>query len=97
MNSYQNLVLQAFISVLKINFKNVGRAAEMIDQGHFVLQDSALKEDIDLHQEWEHCFSPGQVVDMSMIFQDNTRPGSVFACPGCGAESPRLGGGETVW
>ncbi|ESZ93230.1 hypothetical protein SBOR_6386 [Sclerotinia borealis F-4128] len=60
---------EAFVSVLKINFSHVGRAASIIEHGDFAIQDSATKRDIQLQDDWELCFSPGQKVEMSMIFR----------------------------
>jgi hypothetical protein len=54
--------------VLKINFQKHGSGAEKIERGEFAIQDSVTKRDIDLRTDWEVCFSPGQRVDMSMIF-----------------------------
>ncbi len=73
--------MQAFISVLKINFSKVGSGAEKIDRGEFAIQESSTKRQIDLHSDWETCFLPGQRVDMSMIFRRTILDHSI--CPGC--------------
>jgi hypothetical protein len=54
--------------VLKINFQKHGHGAEKIEKGEFAIQDSVTKRDIDLRTDWDVYFSPGQRVDMSMIF-----------------------------
>ena len=54
--------------MLKVNLKKYGKSAEMVERGEFAIQDSVTKQDIDLRADWELCFSPGQRVDMSMIF-----------------------------
>jgi hypothetical protein len=79
------LEAKALVAVLKVNFKKVGRAAEMIEDGDFVIQDSGTKRDIDLGKDWDLCFSPGQQVDMSMIF---SRRGWIAGnlCPRCRSE-----------
>jgi hypothetical protein len=59
---------KALVSILRINFREHGDGAEKIDKGEFVIQDLATKEDIDLADNWEACFRPGQTVEMSMTF-----------------------------
>jgi len=41
----------------------------MIENGDFALRDSRTNMDIDLKQPWELCFTPGQMVFMSMVFE----------------------------
>jgi hypothetical protein len=69
------------MSVLKDNFRNVGRAAEMIGRGEFAIQDSITKKDVNLMNDWDVCFHPGQRVEMSMVFKRKTGPTS--NCPKC--------------
>ena len=83
--------------MLKANFRNFGRAPEKIDRGEFVIQDSALKTDIDLSQEWDHCFSPGQCVEMSMISHRRKAFDEVALCNLCGNEEPDCSGKEAIW
>ncbi|KAI9736967.1 MAG: hypothetical protein M1834_000556 [Cirrosporium novae-zelandiae] len=71
---------EALIAVLRVNFKKFG-AAEKIDRGEFVIQDTCSKREIDLSQDWEMCFLPGQRVDMSMVFNSTT--GADNTCPNC--------------
>ncbi|OBT46768.1 hypothetical protein VE00_02643 [Pseudogymnoascus sp. WSF 3629] len=59
----------ALVSILKVNFNKVGHASDMIKRGEFVIQDSATKKDVNLGMEWDLCFSPGQRVEMSMVFK----------------------------
>ncbi|KAF7505449.1 hypothetical protein GJ744_000776 [Endocarpon pusillum] len=80
---------EAFKSVLKANFRNIGDAAEKIDRGEFVIQDSALKMDMDLSQEWEHCFSPGQCVHMYMTYH-------AAVCAACGSEERNCDFAEAI-
>ncbi|KAN0098878.1 hypothetical protein V8E51_014541 [Hyaloscypha variabilis] len=75
---------EALVSVLKVNFKKVGHAPEMIERGDFVIQDSATKKDVNLEMDWELCFSPGQRVEMSMVFKRPARPTNT--CPTCKAD-----------
>jgi hypothetical protein len=84
--------------VLKVNFKNIRRAPEKIDRGEFVIQDTVLREDIDLGQELDKCFSPGQVVEMSMTFHRTTFLEDSIFCPACGSDLiDRRGEGHGVW
>ena len=66
---------------MKINFSKVGSGAQKIDRGEFAIQETSTKRQIDLRNDWETCFLPGQRVDMSMIFRHNVADHSV--CPGC--------------
>lgn len=56
-------------------------APEKIDKGEFVIEESHTKREIDLTQDWDVCFLPGQKVDMSMIFKRIGMPES--SCPSC--------------
>ncbi len=69
-------------NVLKDNLRNIGRAATMIENGDFALQDSSTNMDIDLKQPWEVCFTPGQVVFMSMVFKKESEK-TEQCCPRC--------------
>jgi len=74
---------ESLVSVLKNNLRDICPAADMIENGEFVLQDSSSNIDIDLRQPWEVCFTPGQMVFMSMVFGDNLKL-SQHCCPKCG-------------
>lgn len=67
----------------------------MIERGDFVIQDSATKKDINLRMDWDLCFSPGQRVDMSMVFKRRTRPTN--NCPNCKADSDKSTGEDIEW
>ena len=72
------------MAVLKVNFKKHGKGAEKIERGEFVIEDSATCRDIDLKDDWETCFVPGQRVSMSMIFEQfGIGDGALRACPKC--------------
>lgn len=72
---------EALVSVLSINFKVIGSAAEKIQNGDFTIHDKHTKQDIELSRSWEEFFAPGQHVEMSMIFD---RPkGCTNLCPKC--------------
>jgi hypothetical protein len=68
-------------AVLRSNFRNVGCGAKKIERGEFAIQDSATKLDVDLTLPWEVCFSPGQHVVMSMVF--NSAKASNMSCQKC--------------
>ena len=71
---------EALVAVVAINFKGVG-AIDKIHKGEFVIEDSSTRQDIDLRQEWDLCFFPGQRVEMSVIFQRPHVP--TTTCPKC--------------
>ncbi|KAF2098766.1 hypothetical protein NA57DRAFT_76005 [Rhizodiscina lignyota] len=73
---------EALTAVLKVNFKSTGVGAEMIERGDFVIQDMGTRRDIDLSDDWETSFFPGQRVAMSMVFKRSF--GFENPCPGCG-------------
>ncbi|APA05282.1 hypothetical protein sscle_01g000520 [Sclerotinia sclerotiorum 1980 UF-70] len=62
---------EAFLIVLKTNFVNIGQAASKIENGDFAIQDFAIKRDVRVEDDWELWFSPGQRVEMSLIFRRN--------------------------
>ena len=72
---------EALRSVLKANFSGLDHASEKIDRGEFILQESATQRIIDLEQDWDRCFRPGQRVTMSMIFHNSDNKKST--CPNC--------------
>lgn len=72
---------EALINVLSINFRGLGAASKKIQNGDFALQDSHTTKDINLKGAWDGCFTPGQKVEMSMIF-DRSKSGST-SCPKC--------------
>ena len=74
--------LQAFTAVLQTHFSQSGQARRKIGRGEFVIQNSLTKRDINIFDDWDNCFYPGQRVEMSVIFQRRWQTGS--SCPGCG-------------
>ena len=79
----------------KSNFKQIGSAADKIEQGEFAIQDSATRRDVDLSSAWETCFSPGQHVDMSMIF---TMTKTLLThCPKCNDNCNEMPDKDVEW
>jgi hypothetical protein len=83
------------LTVLKINFKDIGPAIEKIDAGRFAIQDSYTKRDVDLSSPWEACFSPGQHIDMSIQFY--TSGYRKECCPICFHECNGAPGTDVDW
>jgi hypothetical protein len=78
-------LIQEFIAVLKIKFKDIGRGVKMIDQNEFAIDDSKTKCEVDLRYRWITCFTPGRRLEMSMVFTRTTPIAN--CCPNCGATS----------
>ena len=74
------------MAVLKLNLQKTKVGPEKIDRGEFVIQETSTKRDIDLTQDWDLCFLPGQRVDMSMIFHWPKKP--YRTCPSCNTLYP---------
>ncbi|MCJ1380867.1 hypothetical protein MMC17_003976 [Xylographa soralifera] len=72
---------EALTAVLKANLSKIGSGPEKVDRGEFALQDTNTKRQIMLSDDWETCFFPGQCVDMSMIFYQNSV--RTITCSGC--------------
>ena len=68
--------------MLAVNFRKVGQAEKRIRKGQFAIQDSSTSRDINLQDDWETCFLPGQRVDMSIIL---LRHSEASVCPKCHA------------
>jgi hypothetical protein len=83
--------------VIKLNFRELGEeAVRKIDNGDFVIQDSASKRDIDLRGSWDTCFLPGQRVEMSIIFTEcGSHPHSM--CPKCEKKCTCAVKGNVEW
>lgn len=88
-NSYE-----AFLAVLKVRFKYQG--FHMIENGHFALQASKTKRDVDLTRPWEVCLQPGQEYDMSILFLENGSPENT-KCTFCFCESSGTPGQDITW
>ncbi|PGH00206.1 hypothetical protein GX51_05903 [Blastomyces parvus] len=78
---------EAFVAVLKDNFRDYGPATEMIEMGKFALYDVGTNRDIDLTRKWETIFRPGQGIAMCMVFK-RAEVQSNF-CPSCKNDFPR--------
>ncbi|KAI9640002.1 hypothetical protein NHQ30_011561 [Ciborinia camelliae] len=73
---------EAFVSVLRMKFDNIGQAAYKIEHGDFAIQHSATKHDVQLTNDWDMCLSPGQRVEINMIFRNYEVSNN---CPRCEA------------
>ena len=71
---------QAFEAVLEVRFRTLP-GHRKIKQREYALRAKSLKRDIGPFLAFNRCFLPGQRIDMSMIFDDDT--GSLSSCPGC--------------
>jgi len=94
--------MQALISVLKINFQKHGNGAQKIDRKEFVVQDTATKRDINLEDDWDRCFYPGERVNMSMMFWKNFDSATealdhCLICPKCQLLAETNDGGFVDW
>ena len=86
-------LLQAFVAVLKVRFKDVG--LRKIENGQFVLEDTRRKSVISLKSSWITVVRPGQHISMSMIFRrQQTARGS---CPSCGESNEESEVDEVDW
>jgi len=85
---------EALIAVFAVNFKKFG-ADDKIINGEFAIEDSISRKDIDLDEDWDLCFSPGQRVEMSMIFRRDIF--LVSSCPKCKTACSGGQDGENEW
>ncbi|KAI8634146.1 hypothetical protein F5Y19DRAFT_412130 [Xylariaceae sp. FL1651] len=72
---------EALNAVLIANFRNVPSGLRKIENGEFLVQDAATKRVINLRGDWSRCFSPGQRVEMSIVFRWKSR--RAFQSPNC--------------
>ena len=85
---------EALAAVLAINFKRVGPVDKM-RKGQLVLKDSTTKKVIDLKQDLDLCFFPGQRVELSVIIQ---RPClATTTCPNCYMRCNEEENKDTIW
>ncbi|KAF4627334.1 hypothetical protein G7Y89_g10823 [Cudoniella acicularis] len=75
---------EALTAVLQSNVNKAGQARKKIQKGEFVIQNSVTGRDINIFDDWQSCFYPGQRVEMSLVFQQRWQTGN--SCPGCGYE-----------
>ena len=84
---------EAFVAVLAVNFKKFEDDKKILNR-EFVIEDSTSKQDIDLEADWDLCFSPGQSVEMSMVYQ---QPKVSSTCPYCRTDCSSHEDRETEW
>ena len=87
------LVLQAFIAVLKVRFKDIG--LRKIEKGQFVLEDTFRKHAINFKNSWTTVVRPGQHISMSMVFWQQQAVRGI--CPGCGEKNKESEVEEVDW
>ena len=75
---------EALLYVLRLNLVHVRSGVKKIDRREFSILEQGSSREIDLSQNWETLFFPGQRVGMSMLFYLPRCSASV--CPSC--ESP---------
>lgn len=51
--------VDAFLSVLRANFREAGVDSNMLDNGEFVIEDEGTSKSIDISRAWDSCFFPG--------------------------------------
>ena len=85
---------EALIAVLAANFEKYG-AASKIQNREFAIEDSLTKQDVNFESDWDLCFFPGQRVEMSMIFEQQTTPKTT--CPRCKIACEGDSGKEIEW
>lgn len=76
--------MECFTAVLKIRFRQAGVGKvglSKLEHREFTIQETRHKRPVDLSKPWTTLFSPGQEVDMSMVFHRFACPPNT--CPGC--------------
>ncbi|KAH7069095.1 hypothetical protein BKA63DRAFT_520631 [Paraphoma chrysanthemicola] len=86
---------EALLAVLKVNLELTQYGPRMIDRGDFVIEELGTQNRIDISQNWETCFFPGQRVAMSMVFREQPSTSASSICPKCrhsndGSSSPEV-------
>ncbi|KAF1957624.1 hypothetical protein CC80DRAFT_444003 [Byssothecium circinans] len=74
---------EALRAVLKVNLKETEYGPRMIDRGDFVIEELGTHRVIDITQNWEKCFFPGQRVAMSMVVRKWAWARAKYNCPKC--------------
>ena len=85
---------EAFLAVLKVRFRSHG--LRMVENGHFALQDTKMKRDIDMARPWEACLFPGQECDMSMLFRVQSSDDTT-SCANCHHMCSGKAGEDITW
>ena len=89
----------AFDAVLDIRFKDkVGH--DKVRQREYTLQEHATGREIDRTIAWDDAFLPGQRIDMSLIFKQQSpekESNNSSSCPRCHAVSEMPAGSEVQW
>jgi hypothetical protein len=85
----------AFLAVLELRFAHLGY--EKIKRREFALQEKGSRKDLLLTRPISMCLTPGQQVDMSMVFQDQASEEFSNTCPHCQARCQGSTDSETTW
>lgn len=84
----------AFQAVLQVRFTHLGY--NKVKRREFALQDTVTRKELLNTTPIAVCLMPGQKIDMSMIFQDQSeRPSNT--CPHCQTSCEGLTDSETIW
>ncbi|KAF2814381.1 uncharacterized protein BDZ99DRAFT_568011 [Mytilinidion resinicola] len=87
---------EAFDAVLEIRFKGL-KGYSQVRRKQFVIQEQSTRREIDRTSLWEGAFFSGQRVDMSLIFQSDTKEADnkkLVSCPNCHSISSQPTGEE---
>lgn len=84
----------AFLSVLELRFTHLDY--NKIKRREFALQEMATRKELIFTRLIDACLTPGQHVDMSMVFQDRAGETSMNMCPHCHARCEESTDSETT-
>jgi hypothetical protein len=90
---------EAFDAVMELRFQGK-RGFNKVKRKQYALSDSATNQDVDLSEDWEDAFTPGQKIDMSLLFRNPLESGEadrLQTCPHCQAVSEEAPGKNTLW
>ncbi|KAF2179281.1 hypothetical protein K469DRAFT_596763 [Zopfia rhizophila CBS 207.26] len=87
---------ECFLAILRVHFQKAGVSSTKLEKREFFIQDVSTRLEVNLHDEWEACFQPGQHVVMSVVF-DSLKSRDTNSCPHCQAKCVSRDNEDVEW
>ncbi|KAF2269728.1 hypothetical protein CC78DRAFT_238599 [Lojkania enalia] len=90
---------ETFHAVIELRFLGK-QGSGKISRREYVLQEQATGKDVDMSEDFQDAFLPGQRISMSLVFEHDATPKSIGTpthCPGCNTISEQSTDQDIQW
>lgn len=87
---------EAFHAVLSRRFQDV-QGYKKVQSGEYILQEHVTRREISRSHRWEAAILPGQRIEMSFVFNSESRDSVSASCPSCNKVSDGSPDAEILW